>query len=1167
MKEQAGRMKAMYKAQSTTERDKKKREWKNKKSIDRDEINQMVADTVKQSMKEIFQTQMKSKNKRTRDESDTDSDSDNEHYRMENVDFDLEEINVSEMLALSDLRKPPRKRQKTNHLTPVTVAKVNTRLGKSRFKKIRILLDSGSSGSIILEKYVRKLRMKKDTTTNWNTKGGNFQTSKKCKTTFTLNEFFENKSIEWNLHVDSTPGPHRYDMIIGRDIMSELGITLNFEDQTMAWEDSIVHMKDPEVLADLLHPVNDFYWNEEINETAALNEASSRLKKILDAKYEAADLDEVVRACGHLDDTEQSQLLALLRKYEHLFDGTLGTWHNEPYDIELKEGAKPHHSRPFPIPKVHERTLKVELERLVKIGVLKRKNNSEWAAPTFIIPKKDGSVRFISDFRELNKRIKRKPFPIPKIQDLLLKLEGFQYATSLDLNMGYYHIELTPFSKSLCTIVTPWGKYEYQRLPMGLCNSPDIFQERMFELFSDLEYVRAYIDDLLVTSSSTFEEHLGKLEEVFSRLSKAGLKVNANKSHFAKAEIEYLGYWITRDGIQPLPKKVQALQNIAPPTTKKQLRRFVGMINYYRDMWVRRSEVLAPLSRLTSANVKFQWTDVEQAAFDKIKQIVGRETLLSYPDFNQPFEIHTDASHTQLGAVISQNNKPIAFYSRKLQPAQTRYTTTERELLSIVETLKEFKNILLGQQIVVHTDHKNLTYKNFNTERVMRWRLLIEEFGPKIEYIKGPKNVVADALSRLDLLSPTDPAEELDTAESFGLDKDDLPGDAFPVTYQLINREQQLDKTLLATVEKDKKNFNLKEFHGGGRSTRLLCYKDRIVIPKRLQKRVVEWYHYTLCHPGINRTEETISQHFYWKNMRDHITHNVSTCGVCQKQKLQRKKYGHLPEKKAEYKPWERLCVDLIGPYKVKTKRGRKLPELKCVTMIDPATGWFEIKQYDDKKSITVANIVEQEWLTRYPRPYLITLDRGSEFIGQDFRDMCQNDYGIKRKVISTRNPQANAIVERAHQTLGNLIRSFELQDNPYYDSDDPWTGILSAAAFAMRATYHTTLKATPGQLVFGRDMVLNQRYLADWTAIKTRKQELIRKNNIVENSKRIPYQYKVGDQVMLENHRSNKYEQPYMGPYPITQVNTNGTVRLRMGAVTDTVNSHTTYPSVQNDV
>ena len=298
----------------------------------------------------------------------------------------------------------------------------------------------------------------------------------------------------------------------------------------------------------------------------------------------------------------------------------------------------------------------------------------------------------------------------------MLKLEGFKYATSLDLNMGYYHIELSPHSKQLCTIVLPWGKYKYQRLPMGLCNSPDIFQEKMSQLVYDLEYVRAYIDDLLVITKGDWFDHLNKLETVLIRLKQAGLKVNAKKSFFGRGELEYLGYWITRTGIQPLAKKVEAIQKLKAPTAKKPLRSFIGMVNYYRDMWPRRSETLAPLTALSSKTAKWTWTELEQKAFDTMKQTMSRETLLTYPDFQKPFEIHTDASHTQLGACISQEGKPVAFYSRKLNPAQTRYTTTERELLAIVETLKEFRNILLGQQIKVYTDHLNLTYKNFNTE-------------------------------------------------------------------------------------------------------------------------------------------------------------------------------------------------------------------------------------------------------------------------------------------------------------------------------------------------------------------------------------------------------------------------------------------------------------------
>ena len=414
------------------------------------------------------------------------------------------------------------------------------------------------------------------------------------------------------------------------------------------------------------------------------------------------------------------------------------------------------------------------------------------------------------------RRIKRKPFPIPKIQDMLLKLEGFKYATSLDLNMGYYHIELHPESMHLCTIVLPWGKYEYQKLPMGLCNSPDIFQEKMTELFAGLDYVRAYIDDLLIISKGSYEEHLEHLDSVLIRLKQAGLKVNAKKSFFCQHELEYLGYWITRDGIQPIPKKIEAIKNIAPPKTRKQLRSFIGMINYYRDMWRKRSEILAPLTELTSDKNKWEWTNVHQRSFDLIKKVLARETLLSYPNFNEVFDIHTDASDYQLGSVISQNGKPIAFYSRKLNPAQTRYTTTEKELLAIVETLKEFKNILLGQQIRIFTDHKNLTYKTHNSSRVMRWRLTIEEFSPELIYIPGETNIVADSLSRLDVINAddtirSDEVSAYENAENFALSTADFPPNAHPVSYKTIMRHQQEDKNLLEKLRTDD-SYVIKDF-------------------------------------------------------------------------------------------------------------------------------------------------------------------------------------------------------------------------------------------------------------------------------------------------------------------------------------------------------------------
>lgn len=1043
-----------------------------------------------------------------------------------------------------------RKRQKLEHGVPVITGLLQKSSNPSLGKKIIILLDSGASQSIIdsniIEKNAKKIEGKSIT---WKTISGNFSTKFKTAVKFKLPSLHESRTIETEMHI--APHISNYDMIIGRDLLHELGLMLNFSEQTVIWDHAVAPMK--------------YSTNKNTQAVVTLNseskpvlEATDRMKKILEAKYEAADLNTVVSECKQLSSREQQQLLAVLKNYSSLFDGTLGHWKREQYEIKLRPDAKPYHARPYPVPKAYETTLKMEVERLCKIGVLKRINRSEWASPTFIIPKKDKTVRFISDFRELNKRIKRQPFPLPKIQDLLLKLEGFQYATSLDLNMGYYHIELSPFSKQLCTIVLPWGKYEYQRLPMGLCNSPDIFQEKMSILMADLEYVRAYIDDLLILTKGSFLDHLKKLATVLHRLKQANLKINAKKSFFAQEQLEYLGYWITRKGIQPIQTKITAIQQIAAPKTKKELRRFIGMVNYYRDMWVRRSEVLAPLAALTSKTTKWFWTKDHQDAFDLMKKIVSRETLLAYPDFSQPFDIYTDASHSQLGAAICQDNKPIAFYSRKLNPAQTRYTTMERELLAIVETLKEFRNILLGHEIRIHTDHKNLTYKNFNTERVMRWRLIIEEFGPTFHYVKGESNVVADALSRLEMLpspaaSPTDVTPVALMAELYGADNDDV---IFPLTFDNIMNQQKKDNVLQKQVA-DSSQYHFKSFRGGGKAINLICRNDKIVVPSNLQKELVSWYHTQLCHPGETRTEQTIRQHFWFSNLRDTVHDMCSKCPTCQKSKVTFKKYGKLPAKEAETEPWERLCVDLIGPYTIKRK-GKDSLRLWCITMIDPATGWLEIRELKDKEATTTANIVEQTWLTRYPIPQILNYDRGTEFMAE-FAEMIENDYGIKRKGSTVRNPQSNAILERVHQTIGNMIRTFNKDD---LDETDPWAGILAATMFAVRATYHTTMQATPTQLVFGRDAILNTKFEANWAFIKERKQKLIDINNKRENASRILHTYQVNDKVLYKNVMDSKFsEDPWKGPYLITQVNDNGTVRVQMGKVTDTVNIRNIKP------
>jgi hypothetical protein len=346
---------------------------------------------------------------------------------------------------------------------------------------------------------------------------------------------------------------------------------------------------------------------------------------------------------------------------------------------------------------------------------------------------------------------------------VLHEIEGFTFATALDLNMGYYTIRSDLNASKICTIIFPWawGKYSYKQLPMGIAGSPDIFQGKMSELMESLEYVRAYLDDLLRISKLSLENHIEKLEEVLRQLYDAGLKFNAAKLTFCVLEIEHLGYVLTRDGIKPQSNKVQAILAIKLPTGVRKIRHFLGMVQYYRDLWARRSNKLASLTSLVgecgqakstkakgTKKVAWHWDEVHQGAFNHVKATTAKDVVLAYPDYSKVFEMYTDASSKQLGAVITQDNRPIAFFSRKLSDTQCKYSITEIELLAIVETLKEFKGMLWGQNIKVFTDLANLVRDalGLTSDQVYQWRLLLEEYGPTIVYIKGIHNTVADAV-------------------------------------------------------------------------------------------------------------------------------------------------------------------------------------------------------------------------------------------------------------------------------------------------------------------------------------------------------------------------------------------------------------------------------------
>ncbi len=395
-------------------------------------------------------------------------------------------------------------------------------------KTIRVLLDSVSSGNLLFTKKVSSKRIsvvKLVVPQSWGTSNGTFITNKVGNIEIIFMEYSASKKIRLQPDiVEYSPGDHApmYDLIIGKQTMHDLGVKLDFQEKTITIDNIFLPMRN---IANLqLRPRITRALRENTcfaQEPISTRSATKCMVKILGAKYEKADLPAIIREnCSHLTAAKREKPLSALLKFEPLLDGTLGDWKLPPViSFELKEGMQPYHGRPYPIPHKHKAVLMKEIKWLCDIGVLEwqpSSRESRWALPTFIIPKKDGTVRTIilmkeikrlcnikvlewqpssrwasptfivpkkdstvrtkSDFRELNKRIVRKPYPIPKISTILQKLEGFTYATALDLNMGYYTIRLDATVSEMCTIIFPWGKYSYKRLPMGFGGSANIFQ-------------------------------------------------------------------------------------------------------------------------------------------------------------------------------------------------------------------------------------------------------------------------------------------------------------------------------------------------------------------------------------------------------------------------------------------------------------------------------------------------------------------------------------------------------------------------------------------------------------------------------------------------------------------------------------------------------------------
>ena len=384
-------------------------------------------------------------------------------------------------------------------------------------------------------------------------------------------------------------------------------------------------------------------------------------------------------------------------------------------------------------------------------------SSSAWASPVVLVRKKDQTVRWCCDFRKLNEVTVKDAYPLPRIDMCLDCLGSAKYFTTMDLQSGYWQLEVDPADRHKTAFTTKYGLFEYSKLPMGLCNAPSTFQRCMELILRGLQWktVLIYLDDIIVFSPS-IEEHLNQLADVFQLLSSAGLKLKPSKCNLLKQEVLFLGHIVSGSGVQPNPQLISTVKEWKVPVTVRQIQQFLGLCNYYRRFIYQFSDAASPLTRLTQKDTEFEWNAECQVAFDGLKAALCDAPILAYPRSNGLFILDTDASDVGIGGILSQiqdgEERVICFASKKLNKSQTRYCVTRRELLAVVVFIQEFRHHLLGQEFVLRTDHNSLRWIfSFKAPQgqLSRWLEVLSQYVFKIVHRDGKKHGNADALSRV----------------------------------------------------------------------------------------------------------------------------------------------------------------------------------------------------------------------------------------------------------------------------------------------------------------------------------------------------------------------------------------------------------------------------------